>query len=252
MSALDLPQPIGTVEADETAVGGYQPGRRGFAGANKTTVLADDPSPGPATQRPCRALRPSRRSGSAGRSGRLPRGTAAPTGQNVSGPLDAGSPAKPTSGQPLRTTPFRPFFGLSSAESGRSSVRNGVWSGRRDSNPRHSAWEARTRGPLPKPDPDDASTLPYPGSGSQGGISKDRSACLRSPRSQPACAVARAPDRGASALQLHRPLIEQDPSVPTFCLIWYLPWGGPELAIATGRESSLKVARCQGCQASAG
>ena len=141
MSALDLPQLIGTVEPDETAVGGYQPGRRGFAGANKTTVLADDPSPGPATQRPCRAIRPSRRSGSAGRSGRLPRGTAAPIGQNVSGPLDAGSPARPTSGQPLRTTPFRPFFGLRGAESGRSSVRKGVWSGRRDSNPRHSAWE---------------------------------------------------------------------------------------------------------------
>ena len=39
MSALDLPRLAGVVEADEMAVGGYQPGRRGFAGANKTTVL---------------------------------------------------------------------------------------------------------------------------------------------------------------------------------------------------------------------
>ena len=39
MSALDLPLLSGVVEAAETAVGGYQEGRRGFAGANKTTVL---------------------------------------------------------------------------------------------------------------------------------------------------------------------------------------------------------------------
>jgi transposase-like protein len=39
MSALDLPPLSGVVEADETAVGGYQEGKRGFAGANKTTVL---------------------------------------------------------------------------------------------------------------------------------------------------------------------------------------------------------------------
>jgi transposase-like protein len=39
MSALDLPMLTGVVEADETAVGGYQEGKRGFAGANKTTVL---------------------------------------------------------------------------------------------------------------------------------------------------------------------------------------------------------------------
>lgn len=39
MSALDLPPLAGVVEADETAVGGYQEGKRGFAGANKRTVL---------------------------------------------------------------------------------------------------------------------------------------------------------------------------------------------------------------------
>ena len=39
MSALDLPPLAGIVEADETAVGGYMEGKRGFAGANKTTVL---------------------------------------------------------------------------------------------------------------------------------------------------------------------------------------------------------------------
>lgn len=40
MTALDLPLLSGVVEADETAVGGYAEGKRGFAGANKTTVLA--------------------------------------------------------------------------------------------------------------------------------------------------------------------------------------------------------------------
>lgn len=39
MSALDLPPLSGVVEADETAVGGYREGKRGFAGENKTTVL---------------------------------------------------------------------------------------------------------------------------------------------------------------------------------------------------------------------
>lgn len=39
MSALALPRLVGVVEADETAVGGYARGKRGFAGANKTTVL---------------------------------------------------------------------------------------------------------------------------------------------------------------------------------------------------------------------
>jgi transposase-like protein len=39
MSALDLPTLSGVVEADEMALGGFAPGLRGFAGANKTTVL---------------------------------------------------------------------------------------------------------------------------------------------------------------------------------------------------------------------
>lgn len=39
MTAYALPTLSGTVEVDETAVGGYQAGKRGFAGANKTTVL---------------------------------------------------------------------------------------------------------------------------------------------------------------------------------------------------------------------
>lgn len=39
MTAADLPLLSGTVEADEMALGGFAPGKRGFAGANKTTVL---------------------------------------------------------------------------------------------------------------------------------------------------------------------------------------------------------------------
>lgn len=39
MSALALPPLAGVVEADEMALGGFAPGRRGFAGANKTTLL---------------------------------------------------------------------------------------------------------------------------------------------------------------------------------------------------------------------
>jgi len=39
MSSADLPLLSGTVEADEMALGGFAPGKRGFAGANKTTVL---------------------------------------------------------------------------------------------------------------------------------------------------------------------------------------------------------------------
>lgn len=39
MSALDLPKLKGTVEVDEAAVGGYRPGKTGFSGVNKTTVL---------------------------------------------------------------------------------------------------------------------------------------------------------------------------------------------------------------------
>lgn len=39
MTLMDLPLLSGTVEADEMALGGFAPGKRGFAGANKTTVL---------------------------------------------------------------------------------------------------------------------------------------------------------------------------------------------------------------------
>jgi transposase-like protein len=39
MGRLDLPLLGGTVEADEMALGGFAPGKRGFAGDNKTTVL---------------------------------------------------------------------------------------------------------------------------------------------------------------------------------------------------------------------
>ncbi|MEI8334452.1 MAG: IS1595 family transposase [Chloroflexota bacterium] len=39
MSSMDLPMLSGLVEADEMALGGFAPGKRGFAGANKTTVL---------------------------------------------------------------------------------------------------------------------------------------------------------------------------------------------------------------------
>jgi transposase-like protein len=39
MRSADLPRLSGTVEADEMALGGFAPGKRGFAGANKTTVL---------------------------------------------------------------------------------------------------------------------------------------------------------------------------------------------------------------------
>ena len=39
MSSLDLPKLTGVVEADEMVLGGFQPGKTGFSGANKTTVL---------------------------------------------------------------------------------------------------------------------------------------------------------------------------------------------------------------------
>ncbi len=39
MGTLDLPPLEGTVEADEMALGGFAPGKRGFAGDNKTIVL---------------------------------------------------------------------------------------------------------------------------------------------------------------------------------------------------------------------
>lgn len=39
MTSMDLPLLSGAVEADEMALGGFAPGKRGFAGANKTTVL---------------------------------------------------------------------------------------------------------------------------------------------------------------------------------------------------------------------